>query len=129
MSTNVRAAYFVANATAVRMIEGKRGGVIINVSSHMGMLEGSTDDLRRWQACDRGSDEVEGDRTRAAAIRVNAIPPTSIRTPLIESTFADPERRAWTESKTNLGRMGQARNIIGAVVFLASDAAAMGLRR
>jgi NAD(P)-dependent dehydrogenase (short-subunit alcohol dehydrogenase family) len=47
MSTNVRAAYFVANATAVRMIEGKRGGVIINVSSHMGMLEGSTDDLRR----------------------------------------------------------------------------------
>jgi NAD(P)-dependent dehydrogenase (short-subunit alcohol dehydrogenase family) len=48
-------------------------------------------------------------------VRVNSIAPTFIKTPLTDSTFADPAWRAWIESKIKLGPL----------VFLASDAAAM----
>ena len=58
-------------------------------------------------------------------VRVNSIGPTFIKTPLTDSTFADPARRAWIESKIKLGRIGELEDIMGAVVFLASDAAAM----
>ena len=58
-------------------------------------------------------------------VRVNSIAPTFIKTPLTESTFADPARHAWIESKIKLGRLGELEDIMGAVVFLASDAAAM----
>jgi NAD(P)-dependent dehydrogenase (short-subunit alcohol dehydrogenase family) len=43
----------------------------------------------------------------------------------VPGTFADPARRAWIESKIKLGRLGELDDIMGAVVFLASDAAAM----
>ena len=126
MSINVRAAYFVAKAIAVRMVEAKRGGVVINVSSQMGHVGGID---RTVYAASKHA--IEG-LTKSMAIefgpqriRVNAIAPTFIRTPLTESTFADPERRAWIESKIKLGRVGELEDIMGAVVFLASDAAAM----
>ena len=51
--------------------------------------------------------------------------PTFIRTPLTESTFADAERLAWIESKIKLGRVGEIEDVMGAFVFLASDAAAL----
>jgi NAD(P)-dependent dehydrogenase (short-subunit alcohol dehydrogenase family) len=57
-----------------------------------------------------------------AGIRVNTICPTFILTPLTEATFADPDRRAWIEGKIKLGRVGRVEDIMGAVVFLASDA-------
>jgi NAD(P)-dependent dehydrogenase (short-subunit alcohol dehydrogenase family) len=58
-------------------------------------------------------------------VRVNSIGPTFIKTPLSESTLADPERRAWIESKIKLGRLCELEDIMGAIVFLASDAAGM----
>jgi NAD(P)-dependent dehydrogenase (short-subunit alcohol dehydrogenase family) len=54
-------------------------------------------------------------------IRVNTICPTFIRTPLNEVTFQNPERRAWIEEKIKLGRAGQVPDIMGAVLFLATD--------
>jgi len=58
-------------------------------------------------------------------IRVNTICPTFIKTPLTEQTFNRPERRAWIEEKIKLGRVGEVTDIMGAVAFLASDAAAL----
>ncbi len=58
-------------------------------------------------------------------IRINTVCPTFIRTPLTESTFADPERRSWIEAKIKLGRVGEVEDVMGAVLYLASDAAAL----
>ena len=51
--------------------------------------------------------------------------PTFIRTPLTEPTFANPERVEWITSKIKLGRIGEVEDIMGATVFLASDASAL----
>jgi len=59
------------------------------------------------------------------AIRVNSVCPTFIATPLTEKTLADPERVAWIKSKIKLGRIGEIEDVMGAYVFLASDAASL----
>ncbi|MGR3490670.1 MAG: SDR family NAD(P)-dependent oxidoreductase [Shimia sp.] len=123
VNINLRAAYFMAQAAAKRMPEG---GSIIQISSQMGHISGI--DRSVYSATKHG---VEG-MTKGMAIelgpmgiRVNTICPTFIKTPLTESTFANPERVAWIESKIKLGRIGEIEDIMGAVVFLASDASAL----
>ncbi|MFQ6549885.1 SDR family NAD(P)-dependent oxidoreductase [Aestuariibius sp. 2305UL40-4] len=123
MGVNLRAAYFVAQAVAKAM---PQGGSILQISSQMGHVGG----VDRAVYC-ASKHAVEG-MTKAMAIewgrrgiRVNTICPTFIRTELTEGTFADPGRRAWIEEKIKLGRVGEVEDIMGAVVFLASDAAAM----
>ena len=59
------------------------------------------------------------------SIRVNTICPTFIRTPLTEPTFSNPEKLAWIKSKIKLPRVGEVEDVMGAAIFLASDASAM----
>jgi len=124
-AVNLRAAYFLAREAA-RGMAGLGGGAIIQVSSQMGHVGGP--ERAVYCATKHG---VEG-MTRAMAIewgamgiRVNTVCPTFIRTPLAEPTLQDPEKRAWIEQKIRLGRLGEVEDVMGAVVFLASDAAAM----
>jgi NAD(P)-dependent dehydrogenase (short-subunit alcohol dehydrogenase family) len=58
-------------------------------------------------------------------IRVNTICPTFIRTPLAEQTLKRNPERAWILSKIKLGRLGEVEDVMGPVVFLASDAAGL----
>ena len=58
-------------------------------------------------------------------IRVNTLCPTFIRTPLAAQTLQNPDRLAWVLSKIKLGRVGEVQDLMGPVVFLASDASAL----
>ena len=126
VNLNLRAAFFVAQAVAKDMIKNNIGGSIIHTSSQMGHVGG----IDRSVYC--GSKfGIEG-VTKASAIelarhniRVNTICPTFIRTPMTQPTFDDPKRLAWLEDKIKLGRVGEIEDIMGGVVFLASEASAL----
>ncbi len=126
MDLNLRAAYFLTREIARGLIGAGRPGSLINVSSQMGHVGG----LDRAVYC-ANKHALEG-MTKAMAlewapngIRVNTLCPTFIRTPLAEQTLKDPARMQWVLSKIKLGRLGEVEDIMGPVVFLASDAAAM----
>ncbi len=55
-------------------------------------------------------------------IRVNAIAPGFFRTPLNAHVLDLPERKAAISSKTPMGRIGKVEELVGAAIFLASDA-------
>jgi NAD(P)-dependent dehydrogenase (short-subunit alcohol dehydrogenase family) len=123
---NVRAAFFVAQAVARRMVEESVKGSIVNISSQMGHVGGEN----RTVYC-ATKHALEG-LTKAMAIdlashgiRVNTLCPTFVRTPMTAPFFANPEFRAGTLARIPLGRLGEVEDLMGAIVFLASDASAL----
>lgn len=123
---NQRAAFFAAQAVARRMAEAGIKGSIIHMSSQMGHVGGK----RRTVYC-MTKHGIEG-LTKAMAIdlaplgiRVNSIGPTFIDTPLTRPFFADKAFHDDVISRIKLGRLGTVEDLMGAVVFLASDAAAL----
>ena len=126
MGLNLKAAYFLTREVAKGLIGAGKPGSLINISSQMGHVGGPD----RAVYC-AGKHAIEG-MTKAMAlewgakgIRVNTICPTFIRTPLAEKTLADPVRLAWVLSKIKLGRVGEITDVMGPIVFLASDAAGL----
>jgi NAD(P)-dependent dehydrogenase (short-subunit alcohol dehydrogenase family) len=126
MDLNVRAAFFVAQAVARRMVEAGVRGSIVNVSSQMGHVGGET----RTVYC-ASKHALEG-LTKAMAldlaphgIRVNTLCPTFLLTPMTAPFFANPEFRAKTLARIPLGRVGEVEDLMGAIVYLASDASAL----
>jgi NAD(P)-dependent dehydrogenase (short-subunit alcohol dehydrogenase family) len=57
-------------------------------------------------------------------IRVNAIAPGLVKTDLSRNDWMDPEIRAEREAATPLGRLAETGDLVGAALFLASDASA-----
>lgn len=126
MGLNVRAAYFVAQAVAQRLVEAKRPGSIVNVSSQMGHV-GSP---RRTVYC-ATKHAMEG-FTKAMAIelaphgiRVNSIGPTFLDTPMTRPFFENQAFKADVLSRIKLGRLGTLEEVAAGIVFLACDASAL----
>ncbi len=126
MGLNVRAAYFVAQAVARRLLSVKQSGSIVNISSQMGHVGAS----HRTVYC-ASKHAMEG-FTKAMAIelaphniRVNSVGPTFIETPMTKPFFENAAFRAEVVSKIKLGRIGQLGEVTGAILFLASDAASL----
>jgi NAD(P)-dependent dehydrogenase (short-subunit alcohol dehydrogenase family) len=126
MGLNVRAAYFVAQAVARRLVETKQPGSIVNVSSQMGHVGAA----RRSVYC-ASKHAMEG-FTKAMAIelalhgvRVNTLGPTFLETPLTKPFFDNAAFKAEVLAKIKLGRLGKVEDVLGAIVFLACDASAL----
>jgi NAD(P)-dependent dehydrogenase (short-subunit alcohol dehydrogenase family) len=125
-SLNVRAAYFVAQAVARRLIEAGRPGSIINVSSQMGHVGGPNRTVYcATKHAMEGFTKAMAIELAAHGIRVNALAPTFIETPLTRPFFENQAFRADTLKRIKLGRLGQLEDLTGAIVFLASDASAL----
>jgi NAD(P)-dependent dehydrogenase (short-subunit alcohol dehydrogenase family) len=125
LDLNVRAAFLVAQAVARRMA-ATGGGSIVNMSSQMGHV-GSA---RRSVYC-MSKHALEG-LTKALAvelaprgIRVNSVAPTFAETPMTRPFFEDRTFRDAVLSQIPIGRLAKAEDVTGAIVFLASPAAAM----
>ena len=123
---NLKSTVFVSQAVTAQLVAAGRPGSIIHISSQMGHVGGP-----KRAVYSASKFAVEG-LTRAMAIelgphniRVNTICPTFIETELTATTLSDPDFRSWVLSKIKLGRLGRIEDIMGPVLFLASDAAAM----
>ena len=126
MNVNLKGAYFLTQAVAKSMVSNGSPGSIINISSQMGLVGGQ----ERTVYC-ASKHAVEG-FTKAMAIeygahniRVNTICPTFILTDMTQDTFNQPEKRMWIEGKIKLGRVGRVEDLMGAIVYLASDASSL----
>ena len=123
---NVRSAFFVAQACAQKMIlEGAKGS-LIHMSSQMGHVGGPNRSLycgSKWAL--EGINKAFALDLAAHGIRSNTIAPTFIETPMTEPFFEDPAFRAHVLSKIKLGRIGKVEDLMGAILFLASDASAL----
>jgi NAD(P)-dependent dehydrogenase (short-subunit alcohol dehydrogenase family) len=123
---NVKATFYVTREVARRLQQAGERGSIINVSSQMGHV-GSP---RRTLYC-ATKHAIEG-MTKAlawelgpAGIRVNTVCPTFIETALTAPMFADPAFREFVVGRIALGRIGRIEEVMGPIVFLASDASSL----
>ncbi|MBL8578278.1 MAG: SDR family oxidoreductase [Mesorhizobium sp.] len=122
LETNVTGVFNVGKAVAKRMIPRKRGK-IINIGSVMSELgrttiapytatKGAVRNLTRGMCADWAKH----------GIQINAIAPGFFRTEMNTALAENQEFTAWLEKRTPAGRWGEVEELVGAAVFLASDA-------
>jgi len=126
MGLNVRSAFFVAQACAKRLVAAGKQGSLIHISSQMGHVGGPNRSLyctSKWAM--EGMNKAIALDLAPYGIRSNTIAPTFIETPLTKPFFEDTEFKASVLEKIKLGRIGSVEDLMGAVIFLASDASAL----
>ena len=122
LQTNIASVFHVGQAVARHMI-GRKAGKIINIASVQTALarpgiapytatKGAVANLTKGMATDWAKH----------GLQCNAIAPGYFDTPLNAALVADPEFSAWLEKRTPAGRWGQVEELVGAAVFLSSDA-------
>ncbi|MGF6411598.1 SDR family NAD(P)-dependent oxidoreductase [Paraburkholderia sp. MM5482-R1] len=126
MALNVKAAFYASRAVARGLLEARQGGSFINVSSQMGHVgsRGRTVYCATKHAIE-GMTKALAWELGAHGIRVNTVCPTFIETVFTEEMFKVPGFRDWVTSKIALGRVGRVEEVMGAVVFLASEASSL----
>ena len=128
VAVNLTGVFLCAREAARHMLAGGRGGRIVNTASIMGVVGGGLYPNISYQA----TKGAVVNMTRALAvewaaqgIRVNAIAPTWVRTPLTRAITESPELVGRIEAMTPMGRLAEPHEIVGAVLFLVSRASAM----
>ena len=126
LDLNVKSAFFVAQACVQRIIAERQTGSLIHISSQMGHVGGPNRSLycaSKWAL--EGMNKAFALDLAAHNIRSNTIAPTFIETPLTKPYFEDAAFKADVLTKIKLGRIGQVEDLMGAILFLASDASAL----
>jgi NAD(P)-dependent dehydrogenase (short-subunit alcohol dehydrogenase family) len=126
LDLNLRAAFFLAQAVARRLLAAGRPGSIINVSSQMGHVGAANRSIycaSKWAL--EGLTKAMAVELAPHGIRVNTLGPTFIETPLTRPFFEDAAFKASVLQKIKLGRIGRVEDLMGAILFLASDASAL----
>lgn len=126
LGLNLRAAFFVAQAAARSMIRDGVRGTLIHMGSQMGHVGGPNRSLycaSKWGL--EGMSKAMALDLAPHGIRSNTIAPTFIETPMTESFLEDAAFKASVLSRIKLGRLGRVEDLMGAALFLASDASAM----
>jgi NAD(P)-dependent dehydrogenase (short-subunit alcohol dehydrogenase family) len=128
VAVNMTGVFLCAREAARHMLAGGRGGRIVNTASIMGVVGGGLYPNISYQA----TKGAVVNMTRALAvewagqgIRVNAIAPTWVRTPLTQGITEKPELVQRIQQLTPMGRLAEPEELVGAVLFLASRASAM----
>lgn len=123
---NLKAAIYLAREVSISMRKHAIRGSMITLSSQMGHVGGP----RRTLYC-ASKHALEG-MTKALAwelgpegIRINTLCPTFFRTPLTEPMLADPRFSDFVIKRIALGRIGELQDLMGPIVFLASEASSM----
>ena len=126
LGLNVKSAFFVAQGAVRKMLAEEMAGSLIHIGSQMGHVGGVNRSLycaSKWAL--EGMSKAFALDLAAHGIRSNTIAPTFIETPMTRPFLEDPDFRASVLAKIKLGRFGRVEDVMGAVVFLASDAAAL----
>jgi len=126
LDLNVKSAFFVAQACAKGMIAEGVQGSLIHIGSQMGHVGGPNRALycaSKWAL--EGMNKAFALDLAPHGIRSNTIAPTFIETPLTKPFFENAAFKASVLAKIKLGRIGTVEDLMGAAVFLASDASAL----
>jgi NAD(P)-dependent dehydrogenase (short-subunit alcohol dehydrogenase family) len=126
LDLNVKSVFFVTQACTKRMISEAIKGSVIHIGSQMGHVGGASRSLyctSKWAI--EGMNKAFALDLAPYGIRSNVIAPTFIETPMTRPFFEDAGFKASVLAKIKLGRIGTVEDLMGAVVFLASDASAL----
>lgn len=126
LTVNTKGLFFCNQAVAVQSMIPRKSGVIVNIASQMGLVGGPK---RAPYCASKGgvilltySEAVEWAQYN---IRINAVAPTFIRTPLSEKFLSDPDFMSYVMESIPLGRLAKVEDVASAVCFLVSDEANM----
>ena len=122
IAVNLTGMFHLGQAAARQMVRQGGGGGIINVTSQL--AEVARPERAAYIASKGGGRSLTHAMAldlAAHGIRVNAIAPGPTLTGLTRASYADPERRRATIAQIPLGRLGEPQDLVGAVLFLASD--------
>jgi L-rhamnose 1-dehydrogenase len=125
MQVNLHGAYYMVQAAANQMVAQDAGGSIIAVSSISALVGGEFQ--THYTPTKAGVHSLMQSAAIALGrhgIRCNSVLPGTILTDINKDDLADPAKRRHMESRVPLGRLGQPEDLIGPIVFLASDLAA-----
>ncbi len=126
LDLNVKSAFFVAKGCAKALIAAGEKGSLIHMGSQMGHVGGPNRSLycaSKWAL--EGMSKAMALDLAPHAIRSNTLCPTFIETPMTKPFFEDPVFLDSVLAKIKLGRLGQVEDLMGGIVFLASDASAL----
>lgn len=124
VGVNLLGAYYMVQAAANQMVKQGRGGAIVAVSSISALVGGEFQ--THYTPTKAGVHSLMQSAAIALGrhgIRCNSVMPGTILTEINREDLADREKRARMEARIPLGRLGQADDLAGPIVFLASDKA------